>query len=300
VGTLTAGANRTVRLFAEQVVGRDADCALCLQEKQISRKHALIRWNGADWTLRDLGSVNGTFVDGARLDVPHAALLREGMRVQFGGDQTPSWRVLETSAPPPVALPVHGGEASWGTSAGIELGEDDDAAFITRDGEHGWILTQGEKSRCVERSVDVTVAGVAYHVLLPIPNADPTERHEDLSLRLDFAVSTDEEHVEVEVVSPRGRVSTGARSHNYLLLTLARRRAQDRAEGYADAECGWTYADELGRSLGITLGQLNLHVHRIRRQLESLNVPELRGVIERRPGSGQMRLGLPCGVIRRS
>lgn len=31
---------------------------------KISERHAILEWNGKEWTLEDLGSSNGTCVDG--------------------------------------------------------------------------------------------------------------------------------------------------------------------------------------------------------------------------------------------
>jgi hypothetical protein len=67
----------------ETVVGRDAGLGLSLTgETSISRRHASIVKNGAEVTVNDLGSTNGTFVNGAKLQAP--TTLRPGDSVQFG------------------------------------------------------------------------------------------------------------------------------------------------------------------------------------------------------------------------
>ncbi len=44
-------------------IGRDAPCELVISDDpDLSRRHARIFWNGASWTLEDLGSSNGTFI----------------------------------------------------------------------------------------------------------------------------------------------------------------------------------------------------------------------------------------------
>ncbi|NOZ05050.1 MAG: FHA domain-containing protein [Chloroflexi bacterium] len=45
-------------------LGRDADNDIVLTGRQVSRHHALIRWTGKEFLVADLGSKNGTFVDG--------------------------------------------------------------------------------------------------------------------------------------------------------------------------------------------------------------------------------------------
>jgi transcriptional regulator with GAF, ATPase, and Fis domain len=47
------------------VIGRDATADVCVPEQAVSRQHARIAFDGARWVLTDLGSRNGTMVDGA-------------------------------------------------------------------------------------------------------------------------------------------------------------------------------------------------------------------------------------------
>lgn len=64
-------------------LGRAVDSSIVLTDPKISRSHALIEWNGSGFSVRDLGSVNGTFVNGERLaDAPH--LLRDGDTIALG------------------------------------------------------------------------------------------------------------------------------------------------------------------------------------------------------------------------
>jgi transcriptional regulator with GAF, ATPase, and Fis domain len=47
------------------IIGRDAMNPVCVPEQAVSRQHARIAYNGKRWILTDLGSRNGTMVDGA-------------------------------------------------------------------------------------------------------------------------------------------------------------------------------------------------------------------------------------------
>jgi transcriptional regulator with GAF, ATPase, and Fis domain len=47
------------------VIGRDPQADVCVPEQAVSRQHARIAFDGARWVLTDLGSRNGTMVDGA-------------------------------------------------------------------------------------------------------------------------------------------------------------------------------------------------------------------------------------------
>ncbi len=62
-------------------IGRLSTNDVVLADSNVSRRHAELRRDGATWTLRDLGSTNGTLVNG-KLAKQHA--LRDGDRISFG------------------------------------------------------------------------------------------------------------------------------------------------------------------------------------------------------------------------
>jgi pSer/pThr/pTyr-binding forkhead associated (FHA) protein len=65
----------------EFLIGRGADCDLRLRLSAISRHHCLIRTQGGELTLLDLGSSNGTYVNGQR--VRSSAVLRSGDEIRL-------------------------------------------------------------------------------------------------------------------------------------------------------------------------------------------------------------------------
>ncbi|HEX3764523.1 MAG TPA: sigma 54-interacting transcriptional regulator [Kofleriaceae bacterium] len=54
---------------AHAVIGRDAACDLVSEDARMSRRHSSVRFDGESWRVHDLGSRNGTFLDGAA--APH-------------------------------------------------------------------------------------------------------------------------------------------------------------------------------------------------------------------------------------
>ena len=63
------------------LVGRDRDCAVRIDSATLSRHHARIVVTSGEATVEDLGSKNGTHVNGQRVKQPVA--LKDGDRIQF-------------------------------------------------------------------------------------------------------------------------------------------------------------------------------------------------------------------------
>jgi serine phosphatase RsbU (regulator of sigma subunit) len=66
------------------VVGRLANAQLNVQSVNISRRHAMIEFDGNDWKVRDLGSTTGTKVNGLPISTGQSSRLQTGDQVQFG------------------------------------------------------------------------------------------------------------------------------------------------------------------------------------------------------------------------
>ena len=64
------------------VVGRSLECEIVISDPHISSRHLQINKTLQGFTLQDLGSVNGTYVNGEKLITP--ALLREGDEIMVG------------------------------------------------------------------------------------------------------------------------------------------------------------------------------------------------------------------------
>jgi hypothetical protein len=62
-------------------IGRSTECARVFEDRTVSRVHAQLRWVNGGWVLSDLGSMNGTWVNGWRIQ---EAWVRDGDRVQLG------------------------------------------------------------------------------------------------------------------------------------------------------------------------------------------------------------------------
>lgn len=70
------------------VIGRDVDCEVVLSSPRVSRRHCAVRWVGesaADLVIEDLGSSNGTTVNGRVLATGLVSPLRHGDLLEVGG-----------------------------------------------------------------------------------------------------------------------------------------------------------------------------------------------------------------------
>ena len=65
----------------ELIIGRDEECDLFIPERQVSRRHARIAVEGDRYILTDLGSKNGTFVNGQPVAEPYS--LQNGDEIQI-------------------------------------------------------------------------------------------------------------------------------------------------------------------------------------------------------------------------
>jgi len=73
----------TFTLEGDQLnIGRDSSNEITINDAEVSRRHARLTFQGGKYVLEDLGSTNGTFVNGQRLAGPR--VLKAGEVVSFG------------------------------------------------------------------------------------------------------------------------------------------------------------------------------------------------------------------------
>lgn len=78
----SGGSKSALVADSETLMGRNDDCDVLLPHSSVSRYHAKILSTDAGYALVDLGSANGTFVNGQRIQ---ACLLRNGDQIRLGG-----------------------------------------------------------------------------------------------------------------------------------------------------------------------------------------------------------------------
>jgi transcriptional regulator of acetoin/glycerol metabolism len=110
---------------AEAYIGRDESCAVVLSGPDVSRRHAVVRVEGPHHVLLDLGSRNGTWVNGRRIE---SVVLAPSDVVRVGG-----WVGLVTREAGPfgsLAPGVFGGQHLRDVLAPIELAAQSDLPIV--------------------------------------------------------------------------------------------------------------------------------------------------------------------------
>jgi hypothetical protein len=114
---------------AKTRIGRNYDCDLIVLAGSVSRDHAELQYAETGWTVRDLGSRNGTFANGARVQsevaLPGRALLKIG--------DVALWFLSEVVAEPPRRPPMATGGMTGGLMRYQLLHSDVELSIVVGD-----------------------------------------------------------------------------------------------------------------------------------------------------------------------
>ena len=95
-------AGQTIEVEKELVIGRQ-DTDVTIDDLELSRRHAVVRRHANRLQVEDLGSSNGTFVDGNRIEEP--TLLGGGAEIRIGTTVLVVEGVLPVQASETMAAP---------------------------------------------------------------------------------------------------------------------------------------------------------------------------------------------------
>jgi hypothetical protein len=300
VGLLLATrSGRLIALSPHTVIGRSPACSVVLDDLRASAEHAAIAWSGECWEIRDLGSRNGTWLDGRRLTSGERASVRNDARLAFGGSD--AWLLADDRAAGPAARNEATGEIVHSTTGLLALpSAGNPLATVYRRADGQWLIELGAELRAIPDRAEIDLAGARWSLFLPTQLGPvPTTLKIDDSLpaladiSLWFAPSLDEEHVDVRVRTDDGREwLLPPRSSHYTLLTLARSRLEDARIGVASEEQGWLYASHLAEMLQYSPERLNLEIFRARSQFAKLGFSDATHLVARRTVNRQLRIGV--------
>jgi pSer/pThr/pTyr-binding forkhead associated (FHA) protein len=77
-------AGKRVPLVGQLVIGRDASCDVVIENKLVSKRHAMIQKIKADYFVTDLGSTNGTFINEQRVPQDKYMKIEPGDHIKIG------------------------------------------------------------------------------------------------------------------------------------------------------------------------------------------------------------------------
>ena len=289
---------RLIALSAHTLIGRSSACLIVLDDPRASAEHAAITWSGQHWEARDLGSLNGTWLDGRRLTAGERAPVRRAARVAFGGGAP--WILVDDLPVGPTARNEATAETVHAASGMLALPSPAAPCatiYLRPDGT--WMVELGNELRAIANGDAVDLGDTLWSVFLPDHLGPlPQTLKEGTALLLGdidltFVPSQDEEHVDVRARTDDGKeLEIPARSSHYLLLTLARARLRDARAGISVDEQGWMYATDLADMLHYTAERFNLEIFRSRSQFAKLGFVDAPRLIERRTTTRQLRLGV--------
>ena len=88
-------------------IGRVEECDVCIRNGYVSRQHAEVLFENGYWWIRDLGSSNGVYVNGERVEV---FAIEDTLEARLGVEGPILWFYVEQPPPPPVAAAPAVGE----------------------------------------------------------------------------------------------------------------------------------------------------------------------------------------------
>jgi FHA domain len=287
---------RVAVLQPEHLVGRSPQCTLQLAPGYVSAQHALIRWNGNSWRLLDRGSRNGTHLNGKLVEPGQDVALEQGAVIAFGHPDE-RWVLVDVGPPQPSVVCLETGVRLESVDGVIGLPSAESPDCVLFQGVDGaWRLELPDQSTlAIDDDETFQFANVRWQFCCPraLSSTTAVDVQSDVAeSSLLFRVSSDEEFVELSLKHANRLLALGARQHNFLLLTLARTRLADAASQLPEADCGWVYKEQLAQGLLMTSQQVDGEVFRIRRHFGHHGVPQAATIIERRPGTTQLRIGM--------
>ncbi|MEO8183502.1 MAG: FHA domain-containing protein [Deltaproteobacteria bacterium] len=280
---------------ADGTIGRSPHCALRLEREEVSSQHASLRWNGGAWELRDLGSRNGTWLDGKRVEVGRSYPLAASATLAFGHPDE-QWTLVSDAPPRVMVVNLVTGQQLLAQDRVVGIpSEETPSATVYANSSGVWCLeTEDGRTVALQSGTRFEVADQPWRFCCPevvasTVSTGAASRTEELTLR--FLVSRDEEYVELRVEWSDRVLHLGSRSHNHLLLTLARARLKDLAAGEPVTSCGWVYKDDLVSAFE-SPQRIDNEVFRVRQHFARL-VPDAGAeIVERRARTRQLRVGI--------
>ena len=276
------------------MIGRAPVNDLVLASEQVSWHHVTVWVEGGRIWIKDLGSTNGTFIDGNRLSsVQHVSLASQvmiGTRIQLRFSGTipdaglPAFRPLVlVDEENGLIFSQLGDRFFIGSGEHCDLvldeGPEEAAVISIHDDGEAWVGTE-EEERALEVGESLTVCGrtlVLRHATERGPTVVVDRTQYPIRLTVDLQGAAGPEAL-VEDLHSGKTCEVRSANRAVLLYILARQLQKDQEEDVIDSRKGWCADEEVasgvwGRSWRVNAGShLHVLIHRLRSQLKSVQM----------------------------
>jgi hypothetical protein len=279
---------QSVILPCRCLVGRSSLSDIVLESRRSSNEHASIGWYSNHWYVRDLGSSNGTSVDGRLLAPRERVVLSAGSTVQFGGEGD-EWHVADTAAPAPCAVLLGPQRTVWGQGSVLVLPDEVAPEASVYFGDGGWHVDDGGGQPTTPDCGDIVNLPSGYwRLLLPDdPDAAAFTMGYQLDLeKLELRFDVSQENLLVHVVQGPNQVRLPARACLQTLWLLAKLR-----QGTDRPSEGWIATSELAALRACSPEKINVDVHRLRKLFEEAGIHGAANIVER-DDTKRLRIGV--------
>ena len=274
-----------------------------IDDRYVSRIHAVIQWQQPDWKIRDLSSSNGTWVNNTPIQQNKPVALHLNDTIQFGSNKARPFRLIDDSPPQDALVNSDSSEGDKPDIIYLQsyhfLHDDVTPEVVVYRKNHLWYVDNlnepSEPSQFISDGSLVCISNKIWRLRL-VNNASQTIQLEASEkplhdIRVIFSISLDEEHCNIVVLQNQHTFDLATSSHHLLTLMLARYRAEDIANNLPVEGQGWVYLDKLCKDTGLEERHINIQIHRARKQIsEKLQcTANTEALIERR--RGQVRFG---------
>lgn len=177
----------------ETVIGRHPECGIQLQSNTVSRWHARLTRKGDEYLIEDMGSGNGTFLNGQQIPKGSPAVVHNQDRIKLGPlllrfENEAEVQAAPSASPVSAAPPSGGGMddfAEFGSTVEFSAGEEDEATIMGTTmggGAFGALEVQPEvklkavidisRSLCGETDLDRMLPAILDTLFQVFPHAD--------------------------------------------------------------------------------------------------------------------------------
>lgn len=241
---------------------------------EISRHHAIIEHNQGNWLIRDV-STNGIWINEKKIckNLPYQLCLND--KIDFAGPGRNSFVVGDLSADCQFLVSQSNSNKVIEIKDQLLLPNEQESTHITYFDSmlNYWFIEDlftNDRQVLIDGGL-ISVFNDQWQFYCSSPSTMTkqikSEVAQNIQYALSFTVSLDEENTQLTLNIANKTVDLGTRSHHYLLLLLARTRILDKQAGLESELQGWMYREELTKALGIQMNNMNIMLHRARKQL---------------------------------